>query len=129
MVPYLAGHVEWLLVFGLLMLFLLAISWLSAILGLIVKSRETANWTRFIVAFPITFVSSAFVPTDTMPSELRVFAEKPTPLTHVIQAMRVWLVDTPVGNSHKLAFVCSASLFDKIGYLTRIINQYSDNTS
>jgi hypothetical protein len=42
--------------------------------------------------------------------------------------MRVWLVDTPVGNSHELAFVRSASLFDMIGYLTRVINQCSDNS-
>jgi hypothetical protein len=55
-----------------------AISWRSAILGLIVKRRETANWTRFIVVSPLTFVNSVFVPTDTLPSELRVFAEKPT---------------------------------------------------
>ena len=98
-----AGPVEWLLVFGLALLFSLAISWLSAIMGLIVKSMEAAQWTGFIVIFPLTFVSSAFVPTDTMPSELRVFAEN-QPLTHVIQAMRSWLVGTPIGNSDWLAF-------------------------
>ena len=62
-----------------------------------------------------------------MPDALRFFAEN-QPLTHVIQAMRVWFVDTPVGNSHELAFVRSASLFDMIGYLTRVINQCSDNS-
>ncbi len=98
-----AGPVEWLLVFGLALLFSLAISWLSAIMGLIVKSMEAAQWTGFIVIFPLTFVSSAFVPTDTMPAELRVFAEN-QPLTHVIQAMRSWLVGTPIGNSDWLAF-------------------------
>jgi hypothetical protein len=56
------------------------------------------------------------------------FLRKNQPLTHVIQAIRVWLVDTPVGNSHELAFVRSASLFDMIGYLTRVINQCSDNS-
>jgi ABC-2 type transport system permease protein len=98
-----AGPVEWLLVFGLALLFSLAISWLSAIMGLIVKSMEAAQWTGFIVIFPLTFVSGAFVPTDTMPAELRVFAEN-QPLTHVIQAMRSWLVGTPIGNSDWLAF-------------------------
>ena len=98
-----AGPVEWLLVFGLALLFSLAISWLSAIMGLIVKSMEAAQWTGFIVIFPLTFVSSAFVPTDTMPAELRVFAEN-QPLTHVIQAMRSWLVGTPIGDSDWLAF-------------------------
>jgi ABC-2 type transport system permease protein len=98
-----AISVEWLLVFGLAMLFSLAISWLSAIMGLIVKSIEAAQWTGFIVIFPLTFVSSAFVPTDTMPAELRVFAEN-QPLTQVIEAMRAWLVGTPIGNSDWLAF-------------------------
>lgn len=98
-----AGPVEWLLVFGLAIVFSLAISWLSAIMGLLVKSMEAAQWTGFIVIFPLTFVSSAFVPTDTMPEPLRVFAEN-QPLTQVIEAMRAWLVGTPIGNSGWLAF-------------------------
>jgi ABC-2 type transport system permease protein len=98
-----AGVIEWLLIFGLAFLFSLAISWLSAIMGLLVKSIEAAQWTGFIVIFPLTFVSSAFVPTDTMPEALRVFAEN-QPLTHVIEAMRAWLVGTPIGDSGWLAF-------------------------
>lgn len=98
-----AGPVEWLLVLGLSVIFSLAISWLSAIMGLLVKSMEAAQWTGFIVIFPLTFVSSAFVPTDTMPAALRVFAEN-QPLTHVIEAMRAWLVGTPMGDSGWLAF-------------------------
>lgn len=89
---------EWLLVIGLAILFTLAISWLSAILGLLVKSLEAAQWTGFVVIFPLTFISSAFVPTETMPAGLRAFAEN-QPLTHVIDAMRAWLVGTPIGNS------------------------------
>lgn len=89
---------EWLLVFGLAMLFTLAISWLSAILGLLVKSLEAAQWMGFVVIFPLTFVSSAFVPTSTMPDALRLFAEN-QPLTHVINAIRSLLVGTPMGNS------------------------------
>jgi ABC-2 type transport system permease protein len=98
-----AGPVEWLLVFGLAFFFSLAISWLSAIMGLLVKSMEAAQWTGFIVIFPLTFVSSAFVPTDTMPDALRFFAEN-QPLTHVIEAIRGWLVGTPVGDSGWLGF-------------------------
>jgi ABC-2 type transport system permease protein len=98
-----AGPAEWLLVFGLALVFSLAISWLSAIMGLLVKSMEAAQWTGFIVIFPLTFVSSAFVPTGTMPEALRLFAEN-QPLTHVIEAMRAWLVGTPVGDSGWLAF-------------------------
>jgi ABC-2 type transport system permease protein len=99
-----ASITEWLLVFGLAMLFTLAISWLSAILGLLVKSLEAAQWVGFVLIFPLTFISSAFVPTSTMPTVLRVFAEN-QPLTHVINAMRAWLVGTPIGNSGWLAVV------------------------
>lgn len=94
---------EWLLVFGLAMLFTLAISWLSAILGLLVKTLEAAQWVGFVVIFPLTFISSAFVPTHTMPAVMRAFAEN-QPLTHVINSMRAWLVGTPLGNSGWLAF-------------------------
>ncbi len=95
---------EWLLVFGLAMLFSLAISWLSAIMGLLVKSLEAAQWVGFVVIFPLTFISSAFVKTETMPAALRAFAEN-QPLTHVIDAMRSWLVGTPMGDSAWLAVV------------------------
>jgi ABC-2 type transport system permease protein len=98
-----AGPVEWLLVLALAILFSLAISWLSAIMGLLVKSTEAAQWTGFIIIFPLTFVSSAFVPTDTMPEALRFFAEN-QPLTHVIEAIRGWLVGSPIGDSGWLGF-------------------------
>jgi ABC-2 type transport system permease protein len=93
-----AGFVEWLMVFGLAMLFTLAISWLSAIMGLLVKSLEAAQWMGFVVIFPLTFISSAFVPTETMPHALRVFAEN-QPLTQVINALRSWLVGTPMNGA------------------------------
>ncbi|MBA2268235.1 MAG: ABC transporter permease [Thermoproteota archaeon] len=98
-----ASVTEWISIFCLAILFSLAISWISAIMGLIVKSIEAAQWTGFIVIFPLTFVSSAFVPTDTMPGPLRFFAEN-QPLTHVIEAIRSWLVGTPIGDSGWLAF-------------------------
>lgn len=104
-----AGPVDWLLVLGLAILFSLAISWLSAIMGLLVKSMEAAQWTGFIVIFPLTFASSAFVPTDTMPDALRIFAEN-QPLTQVIEAMRAWLVGTPIGDSGLLAFAWSIGI-------------------
>ncbi len=95
---------DWLLVAGLALLFTLAISWLSAILGLFVKSLEAAQWIGFVFIFPLTFISSAFVPTDTMPAALQVFAEN-QPLTHVINAMRSWLVGTPMGDAGWLALI------------------------
>ena len=88
---------EWLLVIGIVVLFTFAISWLSAILGLLVKTVEAAQWSNFIIVFPLTFASSAFVPTEGMPKLLRIFAEN-QPVTHVIEAMRSLMVGTPMGN-------------------------------
>ncbi len=99
-----ASFEEWLFVIGLALLFTLAISWLSAILGLMVKSLEAAQWIGFVVIFPLTFISSAFVPTNTMPEALRFFADN-QPLTHVINAMRSWLVGTPMGDNAWLSIV------------------------
>lgn len=104
-----ASATEWLLVTGLALLFTLAISWLSAVLGLIVKSLEAAQWIGFVLIFPLTFISSAFVPTNTMPAVLRAFAEN-QPLTHVIDTMRAWLVGTPLDNSGWLSVVWCIAL-------------------
>lgn len=99
-----ASPTEWLLVIGLAMLFTLAMSWLSAILGLIVRSLEAAQWMGFVIIFPLTFISSAFVPVETMPSALQAFAEN-QPLTLVIDTVRSLLVGTPIGNEGWLAVV------------------------
>lgn len=104
-----ASGTEWLLVFSLAMLFTLAISSLSAILGLVVKTLEAAQWIGFVVIFPLTFVSSAFVLPATMPPVLRAFAEN-QPLTHVIDTMRHLLVGTPLDNSGYLAVVWCVSI-------------------
>lgn len=93
-----AGPFEWLLVIGLAFIFSMAISWVSAVLGLIVKSIEAAQWIGFILIMPLTFASSAFVPTETMPEALRLFTEN-QPVTQVINAMRSLLVGTPMGNA------------------------------
>jgi ABC-2 type transport system permease protein len=93
---------EWAMAFGILLLFTLAISWLSAILGLVAKSIEAVQWFSFVVIFPLTFASSAFVPTQGMPSILRAFAEN-QPVTHVIEAIRALLVGTPIGSHGWLA--------------------------
>lgn len=104
-----ASAIEWIYVIGLALLFTLAISWLSAILGLIVKSLEAAQWVGFVLIFPLTFVSSAFVPTETMPAALRTFAEN-QPMTHAINAIRAWLVGTPLGDSAWLSIAWSVVL-------------------
>jgi ABC transporter DrrB family efflux protein len=64
-----------------------AFSWVFAFLGLVVSSPESANSVGFIAVFPLTFVSSAFVPTNTFPLVLRDFA-KVNPFTIVVNALR-----------------------------------------
>lgn len=104
-----ADFTDWLAVVGLAILFTLSISWLSAILGLLVKSLEAAQWIGFVVIFPLTFISSAFVPVETMPTALRAFAEN-QPLTQTIDAMRSLLVGTPMGNSALLSVIWSVAI-------------------
>jgi len=75
----------------LLLLFGYAFSWIFALLGLLVSSPEAANSVGFIAVFPLTFISSAFVPTESMPAALEWFADI-NPFTIVVNAMRaLWL--------------------------------------
>jgi len=84
---------------GLLLLFGYAFSWVFAWLGLLVSSPEAANSLGFIAVFPLTFISSAFVPVESMPGALRWFAEV-NPFTIVVDAMRaLWVDGQPAGNS------------------------------
>ena len=83
---------------GLLLLFGYAFSWVFALLGLLVSSPEAANSVGFIAVFPLTFISSAFVPTQSMPAALRWFAEI-NPFTILVDAMRALWVGAPAGNS------------------------------
>ncbi len=92
-----ASVIEWIGIALIVLLFTFALSWVSAIMGLLAKSVEAVQWLGFFVVFPLTFASSAFVPTDGMPLVLRVFAEN-QPVTHVIEAIRALMVGTPIGN-------------------------------
>ena len=96
-----AGPLDWLAAAGVLLLFVFAISWLSAAFGLLAKSPEAAAGFTFIVMF-LPYPSSAFVPIDTMPSWLHGFATH-QPTTPVIETLRGLLVGTPVGSSPVLA--------------------------
>lgn len=92
-----ASFGEWVLAIGILLLFSFALSWMFVIIALIGKSIQVVQQFGFILIFPLTFISSAFVPVSTMPSWLRAFAEN-QPMTHIIEAIRALLVGTPVGN-------------------------------
>ena len=73
--------------FAVLLLFAYAISWLMALVGLLVRTPEVVNNASFIVIFPLTFVANTFVPLETFPSVLRAFAEW-NPVSAVVQAAR-----------------------------------------
>ena len=70
-----ASFVDWLAIASILLLFTLAFSWLAAIVGVIARSVEAVQWLSFVLVFPLTFASSAFVPTDGMNRYLKAFAE------------------------------------------------------
>lgn len=95
---------DWLVIAGLLLLFTLAFSWLAAIVGVFAKSVEAVQWLTFIIVFPLTFASSAFVPTEGMNPILKAFAEN-QPITHIIEAVRALILGTPIGNHGWLALI------------------------
>jgi ABC transporter DrrB family efflux protein len=83
---------------GLLLLFGYAFSWFLAFIGLLLNSPESVNSVGFIAVFPLTFISSAFVPVNSMPSGLRDFAEV-NPFTIIVDAMRHLWLGAPAHNS------------------------------
>jgi len=97
-VPEIAAGIALLLLFGY------AFSWIFALIGMSVSSPEAANGLGFTLIFPITFISAAFVPTDSMPAGLEQFAEA-NPVTVVVDAMRALWLDAPAGNSYWLSVV------------------------
>jgi ABC-2 type transport system permease protein/oleandomycin transport system permease protein len=82
----------------LLLMFAFAFSWIQAFIGLSVKSVEAANSAGFIWMFPLTFISSAFVATETMPSWLATIADV-NPFTIVTNASRALYNGKPVGDT------------------------------
>lgn len=92
-----ASFVDWLAIAGIIVLFTLAFSWLAAIVGVLAKSVEGVQWLTFVIIFPLTFASSAFVPAESMVGWLRPFAEN-QPITQIIEAIRALMLGTPIGN-------------------------------
>lgn len=105
-----ADLMDWLAIAGILLLFTLAFSWLAAIVGVIAKSVEAVQWLSFVIVFPLTFASSAFVQTDGMNTYLKAFAEN-QPITQVIEAVRALMLGVPIGDYGWLAVVwCVGSM-------------------
>lgn len=91
-----AGVLSWLAVAGILAVFTLALTWIAAIAGLSAKSVDGAGAFSYPLIF-LPFISSAFVPTESMPPVVRVFAEN-QPVTSIVNAIRALLSGQPVGN-------------------------------
>ena len=86
--------ISWFAAAAILLLTSFAFSWISATIGLLVSSVEAAQSAGFIWLFPLTFASSAFVPTESMPGWLRAFAEH-QPVSLIVNAVRGLLLNTP----------------------------------
>lgn len=99
-----ANLLDWLAIAGILLLFTLAFSWLAAIMGVLAKSVEGVQWMSFVIVFPLTFASSAFVPTEGMNPVLKAFAEN-QPISQIVEAVRALILGEPIGNHGWLAVI------------------------
>jgi ABC-2 type transport system permease protein len=91
-----AGLGDWLAVIGLLLLVSYAFSWLLALVGLVAGSVEAA-WQMSALVWPLAFLSTAFVPAESMPGGLEAFAAN-QPMSAAIDATRALLLGRPVGD-------------------------------
>jgi ABC-2 type transport system permease protein len=96
-----AGVLAWLAVGGILVLFTLAVTWIAVIAGLSAKTVDGAGAFAYPIVF-LPFISSAFVPTDTMPGPVRAFAEN-QPVTSIVNTTRDLFTQQPVGTDIWLA--------------------------
>jgi ABC-2 type transport system permease protein len=91
-----AGVLAWLAVAGILTLFTLAVTWLAVIAGLSAKTVDGVGAFSYPIVF-LPFISSAFVPTETMPGPVRAFAEH-QPVTSIVNTIRDLFTQQPVGS-------------------------------
>ncbi|WP_127532875.1 ABC transporter permease [Paenibacillus kobensis] len=103
-----ASLAEWLGALGLIVLFILAFTWLFAAIGLVTGSPSAASGYGFMLLF-LPYLSSAFVPTSSMPSWLQGFANH-QPITPVIETIRGLLTGTPIGDYGWQAIGWSAAI-------------------
>lgn len=104
-----ASAKDWLYIAGILVLFTLAFSWLIAIMGVLAKSVEAVQWLTFVIIFPLTFASTAFVPAEGMNQYLKAFAVN-QPISQVVEAVRALILGMPIGNHGWLAVIWSIGI-------------------
>lgn len=110
-----AGPLAWLAVAGILALFTLALTWIAVVAGLSAKSVDGASGFSYPLIF-LPFVSSAFVPTDTMPAPVRAFAEH-QPVTSIVDTIQDLFAGRPVESGIWTALgVCLAVLVVAYGF-------------
>jgi ABC-2 type transport system permease protein len=98
-----ASLIEWVGALAMLVLLIVSLSWVATAIGLLVKSVEAANGATFFMLF-LPYLSSAFVPTDTMPKVLEVVSRH-QPFTPMIETLRSLLLGTPMDNNWWLALL------------------------
>ena len=103
-----AGVLAWLAVAGILLLFTLALTWLAVIAGLSAKTVDGASAFSYPLIF-LPFISSAFVPTDTMPAAVAWFAEN-QPVTPIVDTTRDLFAQQPVGDDIWVALAWCAGI-------------------
>jgi ABC-2 type transport system permease protein len=103
-----ASALDWLGVAGILLAFMTAISWIAACFGLLAKSPEGAGAFSFVIMFT-PYVSSAFVPTDTMPGALEWIGDR-QPVTPIVETLRGLMLGTPIGSHAITALAWCAGL-------------------
>jgi len=92
-----ASFTDWLIVSAILTLFIIAVTWVAVIIGLLSKDSESISGGMFLLTI-LTFLSSAFTPTEALPTVLRIFAEN-QPMTHVINAVRSLMLGMPANGA------------------------------
>ena len=113
-----AGVLAWLAVTGIMILFTLALTWIAVIAGFSAKSAEGAGAFAYPLIF-LPFISSAFVPTDTMPGPVRAFAEH-QPVTSIVNTIRDLFTQQPVGTHIWIALAWCAGILI-VAYVLAII--------
>lgn len=104
-----ASVTDWLAVVGIVAAFSFALAWLSAALGLVAKTVAGANSSTLPIQFLLPFLSSTFVPADSMPAGVSWFAAH-QPFTPVVESLRALLTGAPVGSTAYLALAWCAAI-------------------
>ena len=112
-----ASPLAWLAVAGILLLFTLALTWIAVLAGLSAQSVDGAAGFSYPLIF-LPFISSAFVPTDTMPSAVRFFAEH-QPVTSIVNSIQDLFAQQPVGNDIWIALAWCLGIL-VLGYVFAI---------